>query len=295
MDVTNPDKPMFPAAGHTKADLVRYYATIADRMLPWLAERPLTLERHPDGVDSKGFLQKNASSHFSDRIGRIEVPKAGGTVTHPVVRDEEGLVELANQAVITFHVWTCALPDLAHPTHLVVDLDPEEGDIDAVRRVARTTRSVLGRFDLAAILVASGKKGFHLWAPIEPAEHDDVGMAARALAGLVAAEAPDEATTEFRKRDRGGRVFVDWLRNRRAQTIVCPWSLRVTAGASVATPVDWDELDDIAPNTFTLDTAPSRLPIASPPASPLAVKAIVEAARGVGVDLDSEFDRFGRG
>jgi bifunctional non-homologous end joining protein LigD len=293
MEVTNPDKVMFPEPGHTKTEVVEYYATIADRMLAWLAHRPLTMERHPDGVAAKGFMQKNASAHFSERIVRVEVPKEGGVVTHPVVVDADGLVELANQAVIAFHVGTAVLGDLDHPTHLVIDLDPEEGDVDGVRHVARITRDVLERFDLDATLVTSGKKGFHLWFPIEPADHDDVGVAARALAGLVAAHAPEKATTEFLKRNRHGRVFVDWLRNRRSQTIVCPWSLRVTAAAAVATPIEWEELDDVRPDSFTLTSAPSRAQIAGPEPARLPVERIVDAARRAGVDLDSEFDRFG--
>lgn len=294
MEPTNPDKVMFPEPGLTKADLVGYYALIADRMLPWLAGRPLTLERHPNGVGAKGFMQKNASSHFSDRIERVEVPKSDGTVNHPVVRDAEGLTELANQGSIAFHVWTAAAPDLDHPTHLVLDLDPEVGDLGAVREAATVSREMLSRFALEGSLVASGKKGFHIWVPIAPADYDEVGLAARAIAGLIAAEQPELATVEFRKKKREGRVFVDWLRNRRAQSIVSPWSLRVTAAATVTTPLEWDELDDARPDGWNLETAGDRPTIGVPPPAPLDTAAVTAAAAEAGVDLDSDFDRFGR-
>lgn len=294
MEISNPDKVMFPEPGHTKADLAAYYASVAERMLPWLVGRPLTLERHPNGVAEKGFMQKNASAHFSDHIERVEVPKTDGTVTHPVVRDTHGLLELANQGTITFHVWTSSMPELDEPTHLLLDLDPEAGDVDAVREVAHRSREILRRFGHDGTLVASGRKGFHIWVPISGAAYDEVGLAARALAGLIAAENEGVATVEFLKKNRQGRVFVDWLRNRRAQSIVCPWSVRVTPTASVATPLLWDELDAALPNGWDITSAPDRSDISSGPAAHLDTEAIVTAARHAGVDLDSDFDRFGR-
>lgn len=294
MEASNPDKVMFPDPGYTKADLVGYYAQVAERLLPWAEGRPLTLERHPNGVAKKGFMQKNASSHFSEHIERVEVPKSDGTVNHPVLTDAEGLTELANQGTISFHVWTARLPDLDQPTHLVIDLDPEAGDVPAVRKTALLAREILARFDLEGSLVASGKKGFHIWVPIEGLDYDDAGATSRALAGLIAAEGPDLATVEFMKKNREGRVFVDWLRNRRAQSIVCPWSLRVTPTATVATPLAWGELAEADPAGWNIRTALDRPPMDQADSQSIDAAAIVTAARDAGVDVDSEFDRFGR-
>lgn len=294
MEPTNPDKVMFPDRGYTKADLVGYYAEVAERMVPWLAGRPLTLERYPNGVEAKGFMQKNASSHFSDHIDRVEVPKTDGTVNHPVIGDAEGLTELANQGTIAFHVWTAASPDLEHPTHVVVDLDPEEGDVEACRKVACAAREVLDGFGLEGGLVASGKKGFHIWVPVTGLSYDDAAATARAIAGIVAARVPDLATTEFLKKNREGRVFVDWLRNRWAQSIVCPWSVRVTPSATVATPVAWDDLESSSPDDWDLRTALDRPVLAYAGPQRLDAVRVVEAARDAGVDMDADFDRFGR-
>jgi bifunctional non-homologous end joining protein LigD len=294
VDVTNPDKTIFPEPGYSKSDLVGYYATVADRMVPWLTGRPLTLERYPDGVAKSGFMQKNASRHFSDRIDRVEVPKSDGIVTHPVVSDADGLVELANQGTVTFHVWTAALPELDQPTHLVLDLDPEAGDLEEVRQVARQARTVLDRFGMDGALVASGKKGFHIWVPVSGADYDGVGAAARAIAGIIAIEHPELATVEFLKKNRKGRVFIDWLRNRRAQSIVSPWSLRPTPLANVAMPLDWSELDGSTPDGWNLRTAPDRPTVAQPEQVAIDVDGIVSAARTAGADIDTEFDRFGR-
>lgn len=294
MEPTNPDKVMFPEPGFTKADLVGYYAAVADRMVPWLAGRPLTLERYPDGVGAKGFMQKNAASHFSDHIERVEVPKSDGTVNHPVIRDAEGLTELANQGTIAFHVWTAASPDLDHPTHVVLDLDPEEGDVEACREVARTAREVLDAFGLEGGLVASGKKGFHIWVAVADLTYEEAAATSRGIAGIMAARVPEFATTEFLKKNRGGRVFVDWLRNRWAQSIVCPWSVRVTPSATVATPVAWDDLASSSPDDWNLRTALGRPALAEGVPQRVDTGRVVEAARSAGVDMDSDFDRFGR-
>ncbi|MDX1447657.1 MAG: non-homologous end-joining DNA ligase [Acidimicrobiia bacterium] len=294
MEISNPDKVMFPGPGFTKADLVGYYAEAAERMLPWLDGRPLTLERYPNGVGEKGFYQKHASSHFSERIERVEVPKSDGTVVHAVVRDAEGLVELANQGTITFHVWTAAAPDLDRPTHVVLDLDPEQGDVSSVRSVAGAVGDLLNEFDLVGRPVVSGKKGFHVWVPVADLDYEAAAATARALAGLTAVRYPDLATVEFLKKNREGRVFVDWLRNRRAQSIVSPWSVRTTDHASVALPVDWDEISEVRPDEWSIDSALDR-PSFEPPANgSVDVDRIVSAARDEGVDMDSDFDRFGR-
>lgn len=294
MEVSNPDKVMFPEPGFIKSDLVGYYESVAERMLPWIDGRPLTLERHPNGVAEKGFYQKHASSHFSDRIERVEVPKSDGTVTHAVVRNAEGLAELANQGTISFHVWTAAAPDLEHPTHVVLDLDPEAGDLASVRRVALIVRDLLDEFGLVGRPVVSGKKGFHVWVPVSGLDYDAAGSVSRALAGLIATRHPDTATVEFLKRKRQGRVFVDWLRNRWAQSIVCPWSIRVTASATVAVPIDWGEVSSVRPDKWDLRTALDRSDLGPPANGALDADRVVATAREEGVELDEEFDRFGR-
>lgn len=264
MEVTNPEKPMFP--GITKAEVVAYYEQVGEVMIPHLEGRPLTLERFPDGVDHDGFMQKNASPHFPDSIARVKVARAGGTTNHPLVDNVEGLTYLANQGTITFHVWTSRLPDLDRPDRLVLDLDPA-ADSGPPREVARYARQVMREAGLDPGLMTTGSRGYHLVAALQP-QHgfDVVGAAARRLAGVVAARHPEAATTEFRKRDRGGRVFVDWLRNRWAQSVVSPWSLRARPSAPVAMPIAWEELADTDPDRWTLRLAPTRL--AAAPAWP---------------------------
>lgn len=297
VEVSNPGKTMFPERSLTKADLVAHYESVAERMLPFVTGRPLTLQRFPDGIGGKGFMQKNASKHFPTSIARFEVPKNdGGVTTYPVVDRADDLAYLANQGTVTFHVWTATAADPDHPDWLVIDLDPDGDDLAGVRRATETTRQVLARFDLVGFPMATGSSGFHVWVRLDgAAATDDVALASRALAGLVALEIPEVATTEFLKKDRSGRVFVDWLRNTPGATVVAPFSLRPRPTAPVAVPLAWDELADAAPDGWTLGALEDR----STPASadePLSLPTdeIVAVARADGVDLDSSFDRFGR-
>lgn len=295
MEISNPDKVLFPDARLTKADLVGHYESVGERMLPFVADSPLTLERYPNGIGSKGFRQKNASNHFPGHIGRVEIPKRDDGVTvYPTVDSTEGLAYLANQGTITFHPWTSRLPDLDRPDFLVMDLDPTEGDIEGVRQVARTTQVVLEEFGLESMLATSGSKGFHIWVPIV-VDHgfDTVGTAARALAGLIAARNED-ATTEFLKDDRGGRVFVDWLRNGWGSSIASPWSVRARSGAPVVTPIPWDMLDAAEPDQWSIIDVATAPEATVPSHQELEPDRIIDAAVGAGVDLDTSFDRFGR-
>jgi bifunctional non-homologous end joining protein LigD len=307
VEISSPDRIMFPERGLTKADLVGYYRRVAEAMLPMMEGRPLTLHRFPRGVGAKGFMQKNVADHFPESIQRYEVPKQeGGTTVYPIVTEPEHIPWLANQGTITFHIWSSRLPDIEHPDWLILDLDPvatgtddDGGAVALVQDVAQVTRRILDRFGLASVPVATGSKGFHLWVALDRTEpYDRVALANRALAGLVAAAEPTLATTEFLKKDRKGRVFVDWLRARRGATVVAPLSVRAKATASLAVPVDWDEVDGIRPDQWTISDADEVIerPMPSSVLTPrsLPVADIVAAARDAGVDLDIPFDRFGR-
>lgn len=294
--MSHPEKVLYPADGITKGEVVEYYRTVAEAMLVHLRGRPLTLQRFPNGIDEPGFMQKNASKYFPESIERVEVPKEGGTTIHPLCDTPDDLVYLANQNTITFHIWTSRTPDLLRPDRLVLDLDPPKGG-DPPREAARAARKVMEDIGLSPGVMTTGSSGYHVVALIEQ-EHDyeAIGKVARLLAGVVAARHPDDMTTEFLKKDRAGRVFVDWLRNRWAQSTVCPWSLRPRPGAPVAMPITWEELDDTDPQRWTLRDAPERLDREDPwpPAKSLDLDVVEELAEAHDVDADEPFDRFGR-
>lgn len=297
MEVSSPDKLLFPDDGVTKAEVVDHYRLVAEAMLTLAAGRPLTLQRFPSGIDGKGFMQKNAADYFPETIKRLPVPKRGGGETrYPVVDRAEDIVYLANQNTVTFHMWTSSADRPGRPDWLVIDLDPEAGDVEAVRAAVLTVREVLASFDLFGTPVATGSKGFHVWVRLDGTQgFDQVSLAARALAGLAVAKASTSLTTEFLKKNRQGRVFVDWLRATPTATVVVPFSLRPRPGAPVAVPLLWDEVQTANPDGWRIDNVADRLAIGwtdEPQALPVAH--IEAEARAAGVDLDSPHDRFGR-
>ena len=298
MTITNPDRVLFPDRGLTKADVADYYEAAADRMLPHLVGRPLTVERFPKGIDGQGFMQKNRPSHAPESVGSVELDKKDGVTTYPVVNDRDGLLFFANLSAITFHVPTVTVEHGLHPDWVIWDLDPPAGADEAVGAAAETMRGFLGDLGIPTLLMATGSKGFHLRTPIErDLDARRVDRLARGSATLAVAAHPDQLTTAFKKADRDGRVFVDWLRNMPRATSVVPYSLRPKKGAPVAAQLDWDELEHIGPTGVTLETIKARLHEADPwdgarplDLAPIAarVDAILEEA---GIEL-GPFDRF---
>ena len=297
MQISNPDKEYFP--GVAKRRVVEHYAAVADVMLPHVVNRAITLERYPNGVLQKGFMQKNASKHFPDFIDRIEIRTPNTTTIYPSITNADGLLYLAGQGTITFHIPDSRNDEFGVPDRFVIDLDPVEDDAESVAAVAHTTREILEVFGIEATPMVTGSKGIHVIATLErTASFDVVGLVARAIAGLVVKAAPDLATVEFLKKERKGRVFVDWLRNHPGATAVAPWSLRPRPEATVATPITWEEVGVVAPAGVTIHVVADRLArnVAWAPAVDLTdmAEAVETAARDVGVDLDTPFDRFGR-
>ncbi|MFJ8623824.1 non-homologous end-joining DNA ligase [Kitasatospora sp. NPDC093550] len=245
VELSRPDKVLFPEDGITKADLAAYYRSVARRMLPQLRGRPLMLERHPDGVDRSGFLQKDVPGHFPEWVHRVELPKEDGTVTYAVCDDTATLLYLAGQAVITPHRFLSRADRPDHPDRLVFDLDPPGEDFAPVREAARLLHALLDELELPSAVMTTGSRGLHVLVPLDRRDgFDEVRAFARELADLLVARHPDRLTTEARKRSRRGRLYLDVQRNAYAQTAVAPYAVRARPGAPVAAPVSWADLDD---------------------------------------------------
>jgi bifunctional non-homologous end joining protein LigD len=262
VEITHPEKVLFPDDGITKADLASYYERVSRWMLPHVEGRPLSLQRFPDGIARQGFFHKDVPDYFPAFVRRVEVAKSGGTVTHAVAQDVDTLVYLANQNTITPHVWLSRADRLRQPDRLVFDLDPAGGDFAAVRRAARWTGDLLRELDLVPFAQVTGSKGIHVWVPLRRrADFDDVKAFAREAAAVLAAQHLDELTVEFRKEKREGRILVDVMRNAYAQTAVPPYAVRPRPGAPVATPLAWDELSDsrLRPDRWTIRNVLRRL------------------------------------
>jgi bifunctional non-homologous end joining protein LigD len=208
--ITHPEKVLFPDEGITKGELAAYYETIAPVMLPHIMGRPVTMERYHSGIGATGFFQKDVTKGFPEWLERVEVPKKGGTVHHPIVTDTRSLVWMANQNSITPHVWASRAPDLYHPDICVFDLDPSEDEPQVLRAAALGLRDLLTELGLPSWVKTSGSKGFHIAVPLDgKADSGEVSGFAHAIGSILVTRDPEHLTQEFSKADRGGRILVD--------------------------------------------------------------------------------------
>lgn len=260
--ITHPDKVLFPDDGITKGELAAYYESIAPVMLPHVVGRPITMERYHRGIGEKGFFQKSVTKGFPEWLERVEVPKKGGTVHHPVVMDARSLLWLANQNCITPHVWASRVPNLGHPDVCVFDLDPSAEDPHALREAACAVRDLLAELGLTSWVKTSGSKGFHIAVPLDArADAGTVAGFAHAVGRLLVRRHPDRLTLEFAKAQRGGRIYVDTGRNHPPATFAAAYAVRARPGAPVSAPCTWDELErgEVEPRTLSLRTMEARI------------------------------------
>ncbi len=258
--ITNPDKLVFPARGHTKLDLVRYYLTVSDGALRGIAGRPMILKRFVKGIDEEAFFQKRAPSNRPAWLEVAELRYASGrSADEVVVRDAAGLAWVLNLGCIDLNPHPVQAEDLEHPDELRIDLDPVPGvEWRQIVDVAVVAREVLEDHGLVAWPKTSGSRGFHVYARIEPRwSFRDVRRAAETVAREVENRAPDIATSRWWKEERHG-VFVDFNQNAKDRTVASAYSVRPTPDARVSTPMHWHEVADCVPEEFTLATVARR-------------------------------------
>ena len=248
VQVSNRDRLIFPEAKVTKGQLADYYDAVGPVMLPWIARRPISLVRCPQGRAKKCFFQKHDSGSFGDHVKHVPVrEKDGATEDYLYVEDVDGLVACVQMGTIEFHGWGSLVDDVEKPDRLIFDLDPDEGlDFADVKKAARDIHRTLEDMGLASFPMLSGGKGVHVVVPLTPeAEWPRVKDFADRFARALAAQEPDRFTATMSKAKRKGRIFIDWLRNQRGATAVLPYVVRARENAPVATPVTWAELDGI--------------------------------------------------
>lgn len=261
--ITHPEKIMFPDEGITKGELASYYETIAPVMLPHLRRRPITMERFHRGIAAPGFFQKDVSKGFPDWLERVEVPKHGGTVHHPIVTDTEGLLWLANQNSITIHVWPSRAPNLYQPDICVFDLDPmKPDDLVTLRAAALRLRDLLAELGLPSWIKTTGSKGFHIAVPLDgKSDFGTVARFAHVVGQVLVKRDPDHLTQEFSKVDRGERILVDTGRNGYSATFAAAYTVRARPGAPVSAPCSWEEVEsgEVGPKSLSLRTMAQRI------------------------------------
>lgn len=258
------DRVLWPDTGTTKGELLHYYATVADALIPHCAGRPVSFVRTPDGVQGQRFFQKRPPAGTPDWVTTSETPRKSGELMPQVqVNDLATLMWAANLACVEIHTpqWVSAAPDAAD--RLVVDLDPGPGRtvVDCCA-VAVQLRDRLAADGLRAFAKTSGSKGLHLYAALRGASAEQASAYARAVARDLERAHPDRVVSRMAKADRAGRVFLDWSQNSRKKTTATPYTVRARPEPTVSTPLTWDEVESAASPgdlVFTIADVPARL------------------------------------
>jgi bifunctional non-homologous end joining protein LigD len=259
--ITNPEKILFEDPGITKGDVVRYYEQVAERMLPYVSNRILSIVRCPKGISQTCFYKKHPGP---SNKGIVTIPVTsddGKSEEYFFIKDKLGLIYEAQMGTLEFHVWGSKIDEIEYPDMMVFDLDPDEGmDLSIVRQGVRDLKVILDELSLVAFLKTSGGKGYHIVVPFNPVVTWDVfNDFARRVAEVMEKKWPNRYTSNVRKAKRAGRIFIDWIRNGRGATSIAPYSLRARKGAKVSMPIDWDELDEVAPDGVDMSGALKRI------------------------------------
>jgi bifunctional non-homologous end joining protein LigD len=261
--LSNPDKVFWPREGYTKQDLFEYYRAVSPWLLPYLADRPLVLTRYPDGIDGKSFYQKNVPVSAPEwiRTERVESESSDKAIEYFVADDRASLLYMANLGSIPLHVWASRVGSLDRPDWCILDLDPKGAPFESVVRIARLLHDVCEDIGLPSYVKTSGSTGLHVMVPLGRAcDYEQSRTLGELLARVVLREAGDVATIARSLEAREGKVYIDFLQNRRGQLLVAPFSVRPVPGASVSTPIGWHEVNrglDI--HKFTIRSVPKRL------------------------------------
>jgi len=259
--ISNPDKVIFADPEITKGDVIRYYAQVAERMLPYVSHRILSIVRCPKGISQTCFYKKHPG------------PGSKGVVTIPIsnsdgeredyfyIENPAGLIAEAQMGTLEFHTWGSRVDELEKPDLMVFDLDPDEGmELSRVRQGVRDVKAILAELSLNSYLKTSGGKGYHVVVPLKPAvAWDGFHNFAKRVAEVMEQKWPDRYTSNVRKAKRTGKIFIDWIRNGRGATSIAPYSIRARKGAGVSMPIAWDELDTVAPDGVNMAEALRRI------------------------------------
>lgn len=258
--LTSPDKILYPEQGITKIELAEYYVSVAEWMLPHVANRPITMVRCPTGQEKKCFYQRHAGSGVPEELHQVKVP--GFDDPYLYISDLPGLIAMVQMGVLEMHPWGVTVEHPDRPDRIIFDLDPDEGlGFADVVRAALEVRERLEALGLTSFVKTTGGKGLHVVLPIEPVSGWPEAKAfAKEVSAQMAADAPDRYLTRISKAERAGRIFIDYLRNDPTSTAVGAYSTRSRPGAPVATPLRWEEVGDgLDPAAFTLRTLPERI------------------------------------
>lgn len=258
LKLSNLDKIYWPEENYTKKDLIDYYVEIQDFILPHLKNRPVSMNRFPDGIYGKHFYQKDTGNlNLPDWVPTICV---NGT-SYILCQNAEVLIYIANLGSIEINVWNSRASNLDHPDFLVLDLDPVEIGFEVVVETAQHLKTVLDEIGLTAFIKTSGMSGLHIYVPTGGEyDYEQLKQLAKLIAAVAHSRFPRFTSIERLEKKRVGKVYIDYLQNNKAQTMAAPYSVRPVQGANVSTPLLWEELNgQLSPNKFNIENVPARL------------------------------------
>jgi bifunctional non-homologous end joining protein LigD len=261
--LSNLEKVFWPEEAYTKGDLIEYYRAISAWLLPFLEGRPLVLTRYPDGIDGKNFYQKDAPDFAPDWIRTVGIwsDSSSRELEYFVCEDEASLLYLANLGTIPLHIWMSRVTELEHPDFCVLDLDPKEAPFEHVIEIALAIRSLCREIELPTFVKTSGSTGLHVLIPLGARyTYEQSRTLGQLLAQIIVRRLPAIATIQRNLAARQGRVYIDYLQNRRGQLIVAPYSVRPLPGAPVSAPLRWREVKpSLEISKHTVRTLPRRV------------------------------------
>lgn len=264
VNITHPEKVMYPMAGYTKADIANYYNFIAPLMLPYIKNRALSLLQFPGGIASEGYFHKHSTQYYPDYIKRFVIPTTHhGVIEMNGVINAKGLVYLSGQNTIEFHMSLAKANNLNNPDQIILDFDPSDNDFEKVRAVALIAKDILDAHKLKNYVKTTGSRGLHIHIPLN-AKRDFaiIKQTALDLSHYIHEQCPEISTLEFRKNKRADKVFIDYLRNDYSATAIAPYSLRANPKAGIATPITWDEVKNnktLKADTYNLSTIHTKV------------------------------------
>ena len=262
LKISNPDKIYWPKDGYTKKDLIEYYDHVAEIILPYLNDRPQNLLRNPNGISKPGFFHKDINFSVPDfvTLKKIKSDTKGAKINYLVCQNKETLLFMANLGCIEINPWNSRLDDLDKPDYMIIDLDPGKKSFNDLIIVAREVHNVLQMMCADNYIKTSGKSGLHVCIPLGAAyTYSEIRSLSLMIAQLVNKRLPQLTSIERHPAKRNGKIYIDYLQNRRGQTLAAPYSVRPVQGAKVSTPLDWKEVKQgLDPAKFTIKTIFSR-------------------------------------
>lgn len=264
VDISHPDKQLYPDDRISKKEVVEYFYNIADYLLPFVKNRPISLKRYPDGINQEGFYNKHRPDYFPDFIEQLTVPtiQNNSEMNMVGIHSKKALVYLAGQNTLELHISLSTMSSIEKPDQIIFDLDPQDDDFEKVREAALALKKLFDEFALTTFVKTSGSRGLHIHLPIKAHyKFDKIKEISRKIAEKLHHRHPQITTLEQRKNKRGNKVFIDFLRNDYAMTAIAPYSLRAKKGAPIATPLEWEELNDrsLHPQSYHLKNIFQRL------------------------------------